>query len=195
MRRPMRRPSARTRISAGLLLYRRLGGARSGDAVAAFEVFLAHPGGPFWHDRDLGAWTIPKGAVEEGEAILAAACREFEEETGVAPSAPFVPLGEIRQRAGKRVHAWAWEGDADPATATSNIMRMEHPRGSGRWLAFPEVDRCDWFSPDEARRRLLPAQAAFVDRLEAWLAGGVAAPLVGPPAPDGREQVPPESAA
>lgn len=162
-----RRAGARGRTSAGLLLFRRAPAVPGG-----FEVFLAHPGGPFWQGRDLGAWTIPKGTVEEGEAVLDAARREFAEETGVAPQPPYLPLGEIRQRAGKRVHAWAWEGDADPALATSNVMRVEHPRGSGRWLAFPEVDRCAWFDADEARRRLLPPQGAFVDRLAAWLEAG-----------------------
>jgi predicted NUDIX family NTP pyrophosphohydrolase len=154
---------SRTTISAGLLLFRRLGGR--------LEVFLAHPGGPFWRDRDAGAWTIPKGGVDPGEELLAAACREFEEETGVRPQPPYLSLGEVRQKAGKRIHAWAWEGDADPATVTSNEMRTEHPRGSGRWLTFPEVDRCDWFAPDEARAKLNPAQAELVTRLEELLKG------------------------
>jgi predicted NUDIX family NTP pyrophosphohydrolase len=98
------------------------------------EVFLAHPGGPFWKARDLGAWTVPKGLVEKGEDPLAAAIREFEEETGVRPEGPFLPLGSIRQKAGKLVHAWAWEGEADPRQVRSNLMRTEWPRGSGRWL-------------------------------------------------------------
>ena len=157
----------RAAVSAGLLLFR-----RAVQAPEGFEVFLAHPGGPFWRDRDEGAWTLPKGAVDKGELLLDAARREFEEETGVRPVPPFVPLGEVRQRAGKRVHAWAWEGDADPTQATSNVMRLEHPRGSGRFLTFPEIDRCAWFDPAVARRKLLPAQAPFVDRLAAWLAAG-----------------------
>jgi predicted NUDIX family NTP pyrophosphohydrolase len=107
--------------------------------------------------------------AEEGEDILAAACREFMEETGVTPKGPFIPLGSIRQKAGKVVHAWAWEGDADPGAVTSNSMRTEWPRGSGRWLTFPEVDRCAWFDPQTARERMIPAQAAFVDRLETEL--------------------------
>ena len=148
--------------SAGLLLFRRRGGA--------LEVFLAHPGGPFWKNKDAGAWTIPKGLVDEGEELLDAARREFREETGVEPAGPFLPLGEIRQKAGKRVHAWAWEGDVDAAAVTSNEMRTEWPRGSGRWLTFPEVDRCAWFAPAEARARLNPAQAELVARLEALLA-------------------------
>ena len=151
----------RATISAGLLLYRRMGGA--------LEVLLAHPGGPFWAHRDVGAWSIPKGLVAAGEEPLAAACREFEEETGIRPTGPFLCLGSVRQKAGKLVYAWAWEGDADPARFTSNLMRIEWPRGSGRWLRFPEVDRCDWFRPRIAREKLNPAQVAFIDRLEAQL--------------------------
>jgi predicted NUDIX family NTP pyrophosphohydrolase len=144
--------------SAGLLLYRRPSGR--------LEVFLAHPGGPFWHNRDAGAWTIPKGVAEPGEDTLAAACREFEEETGVRPVGPFLPLGSIRQKAGKVVHAWAWEGDADPERVTSNTMQTEWPRGSGRLYTFPEVDRCAWFDLQSAREKINPAQAEFIDRLE-----------------------------
>jgi predicted NUDIX family NTP pyrophosphohydrolase len=151
------------RASAGLLLYRRSSGR--------LELFLAHPGGPFWHNRDDGAWTIPKGLAEAGEDLLAAACREFEEETGVRPAGPFLSLGSIRQKAGKVVHGWAWEGDADPAHVTSNTMRTEWPRGSGRLITFPEVDRCAWFDPMAARRKINPAQAEFIDRLEAALSG------------------------
>lgn len=151
-----------SQTSAGLLLFRRSPGP--------LELFLAHPGGPFWRGRDAGAWTIPKGLTEPGEDLLAAACREFEEETGVKPLGPFLPLGSVRQKAGKVIHAWAWEGDADPAAVTSNTMKAEWPRGSGRWLTFPEVDRCAWFTPDEARDRLNPAQAELVDRLQAALA-------------------------
>jgi predicted NUDIX family NTP pyrophosphohydrolase len=163
---------SRASISAGLLLFRRRPDGGVGDGAPAFDVFLAHPGGPFWRTRDLGAWTLPKGAVDEGELLLAAARREFEEETGIRPVPPFIPLGEVRQKAGKRVHAWAWEGDADPAHSTSNVMRVEHPRGSGRILAFPEIDRWGWFDPTTAREKLIPAQAAFIDRLAAWLAAG-----------------------
>jgi predicted NUDIX family NTP pyrophosphohydrolase len=106
---------------------------------------------------------------EAGENLLAAACREFEEETGVRPSGPFIPLGVVRQKAGKLVHAWAWEGDADPAKVTSNTMRTEWPRGSGRWLTFPEVDRCAWFTPAIAREKINPAQAELITRLETAL--------------------------
>lgn len=144
--------------SAGLLLYR--------QGSHGLEVFLAHPGGPFWKGRDAGAWTIPKGLAEPGEDLLAAACREFEEETGVKPQAPFLSLGFIRQKAGKVVHAWAWEGDADPTQIISNTMKTEWPRGSGRWLTFPEVDRCAWFTPAAARDKLNPAQVQLIERLE-----------------------------
>ena len=154
-------------VSAGLLLFR-----RSGDG--ALEMFLAHPGGPFWAHRDDGAWTIPKGALNADEPLLDAARREFEEETGLRPTGPFLPLGSIRQKAGKTVHAWAWEGDADPARVTSNTMRTEWPRGSGQWLTFPEVDRCAWFDPATARAKLNAAQAEFVERLEAVLRGEAA---------------------
>ena len=152
----------RASVSAGLLLFRR--------APHGLELFLAHPGGPFWVGRDAGAWTIPKGMADPGEDLLDAARREFEEETGVRAEGPFIPLGSIRQKAGKRVHAWAWEGDADATRVTSNVMRTEWPRGSGRWLTYPEVDRCGWFDAATAREKLLPAQAELVDRLEAVLA-------------------------
>ena len=153
--------SKRSSVSAGLLLFRRVGGQ--------LELFLAHPGGPFWVRRDEGAWTIPKGGVEPGEDPLDAARREFIEETGITPSGEFIPLGSVRQRAGKIVHAWAWEGDADPGAITSNMTQTEWPRGSGRRITYPEVDRCDWFSPEEARQRMNPAQAAFIERLQQHL--------------------------
>lgn len=153
----------RTAESAGLLLFRRNGGG--------LQVFLAHPGGPFWRHRDAGAWTIPKGLVDEGEEPLDGARREFQEETGIVPTGPFLPLGDVRQKAGKRVHAWAWEGDADPSATVSNEVRTEWPRGSGRWITFPEVDRCAWFTPDEARERINPAQAELIGRLQALLEG------------------------
>ncbi|HEX6048531.1 MAG TPA: NUDIX domain-containing protein [Gemmatimonadaceae bacterium] len=159
----MPRPrNSRPNVSAGLLLFR-----RAGDAI---EVFLAHPGGPFWKERDAGAWTIPKGVVEEGEDLLDAARREFAEETSIPPIGPFLPLGSVRQKAGKLIHAWAWEGDADPASIVSNTMRTEWPRGSGRWIEFPEVDRCAWFDPATAKQKMNPAQAELVDRLQAALA-------------------------
>jgi predicted NUDIX family NTP pyrophosphohydrolase len=131
------------------------------------EVLLAHPGGPFWANRDAGAWTIPKGVVEEGEDLLDAARREFHEETGITATAPFLPLGYIKQKAGKTVHAWAWEGDADAATIVSNETKTEWPRGSGKWLTFAEVDRCQWFDATAAREKMNPAQAELVERLQA----------------------------
>lgn len=157
--------TARRGVSAGLLLFRRTTGA--------LEVFLAHPGGPFWARRDDGAWTIPKGAVDEGETLIDGACREFREETGMEPSGPFIELGSVKQKAGKTVHAWAWEGDADPAAIVSNETKSEWPRGSGRWITFPEVDRCAWFTPDVARTKMNPAQAEFVERLTVILSDRV----------------------
>jgi predicted NUDIX family NTP pyrophosphohydrolase len=152
----------RPNVSAGLLLYRR--------SQKGLELFLAHPGGPFWKDKETGAWTIPKGVLDPEEDPLDAARREFTEETGIQPQGPFMSLGTVRQRAGKTIHAWAWEGDADAATTTSNEMRTEWPRGSGRWITFPEVDRCAWFDPATARLRINPAQAELIDRLETLLA-------------------------
>jgi predicted NUDIX family NTP pyrophosphohydrolase len=153
--------SRRRNASAGLLLFRRTRGP--------LQLFLAHPGGPFWRKHDEHAWTIPKGLIEVGEEPLAAAQREFQEETGIPPLGPFIPLGSVKQRSGKTVHAWAWEGDADPRSITSNEGRTEWPRGSGHWITYPEVDRCDWFDPVEARHRLIAAQAELIDRLEAML--------------------------
>ncbi len=151
------------RNSAGLLMFRRRAGA--------LEVLLAHPGGPAWINKDLGAWTIPKGEIDEGEDPLATARREFEEETGIRPEGDFRPLGSVKQKSGKIVHAWAFEGDADPGAIRSNSFRMQWPPGSGQWQIFPEVDRAEWFPPDEARRRINPAQAALIDALEAALVG------------------------
>ena len=149
-----------------MLLFRRTSGE--------IELFLAHPGGPFWRRRDIGAWTVPKGIIEEGEDPLEAARREFEEETGIVPVEPFIPLGSIRQKAGKTVHAWAWEGDADPESIRSNEMEVEWPRGSGVVRSYPEVDRCGWFLPDAARQKINAAQAELIDRLLITL--GIAAP-------------------
>jgi predicted NUDIX family NTP pyrophosphohydrolase len=148
-------------VSAGLVLYRR--------STGELEVFLAHPGGPFWKNKDQGAWSIPKGLIEESEDPLTAARREFQEETGIAPSGPFLPLGSVLQKSGKRIHAWAWEGNADPAKVVSNTARLEVPRRSGRWLEFPEVDRCEWFPAAVAREKINPAQAELIDRLADFL--------------------------
>lgn len=144
--------------SAGLLLFRR---------KPNVEVFVAHPGGPFWESRDEGAWTLPKGEIQSMEEPLDAAIREFQEETGILPHGPYKSLGWVQQRAGKIVHAWAWEGDADPRRIQSNLMRVQWPKG--RWISVPEIDRCEWFDPETAKRKLNVAQAAFVDRLLQWL--------------------------
>jgi predicted NUDIX family NTP pyrophosphohydrolase len=145
------------RASAGLLMYRR----RSG----ALQVLLVHPGGPFWTKRDLGAWTIPKGEVAQGEDPLATARREFEEETSLRANGPFLPLGSVTQKAGKVVHAWAFEGDCDPALVESNTFEVEWPPRSGKWRSFPEVDRAEWFSLEDARVKLNAAQTSLLDAL------------------------------
>ncbi len=137
------------------------------------EVLIAHMGGPLWARRDEGAWTIVKGEPEPGETPLAAARREFAEETGAAPPAgPAIELGEVRQSGGKRVRAWALEGEFDPAALRSNTFTIEWPPRSGRRAEFPEIDRVRWCDPDSARRLLIAAQRAFVDELERVLADG-----------------------
>lgn len=148
------------KVSAGILPWRRR---------AELEVLLVHPGGPLWAKKDEGAWSIAKGLVEEGESPEAAARREFVEETGWALPAALAPLGEITQRGGKRVIAFAAEMDLDPATLVSGTFEMEWPPRSGRRAAFPEVDRAAWFAPDAARRAINPAQAELIERLAAQL--------------------------
>lgn len=145
-------------VSAGLLMHRERGGA--------VEVLLVHPGGPFWAKKDLRAWTFPKGECAPGEDLLACARREFEEETGLVPTGPYTPLTVIKQPRGKIVHAWAFQGDCDPATLRSNTFTMEWPPRSGRRGEFPEIDRAAWYSLDEARRRILRSQARLLDELE-----------------------------
>ena len=145
--------------SAGLLLYRKRAGT--------LEVFLVHPGGPFWTKKDAGAWTIPKGEIGEDEDPLVAARREMAEETGFSPEGRFIELPPVRQKAGKLVLAWAVEGDCDPAHLRSNLFEMEFPPRSGRMAEFPEVDRGEWFSLGEARGRILEAQMPFLDALPA----------------------------
>jgi predicted NUDIX family NTP pyrophosphohydrolase len=149
------------KTSAGILLYR-----RRGDHL---EVFLAHPGGPFWAKKDLGAWSIPKGEFEEGDDPLAAAMREFTEETGFPIGGDFRPLQPLRQPSGKTIFAWAVEGDCNPAELRSNVFEMEWPPKSGQRREFPEVDRAAWFSIDEARKRIIKGQAPFLDELFASL--------------------------
>lgn len=148
------------KASAGILLYR-----GDGDSL---EVLLVHPGGPFWAKKDDGAWSIPKGEVEDGEESRACALRELEEEIGsslgLAPE-QLTELGEVRLKSGKRVHGWAAEGDFDPATLHSNTFTIEWPPRSGKQREFPEVDRAEWFAPGQARLKINPAQAAFLDRL------------------------------
>jgi predicted NUDIX family NTP pyrophosphohydrolase len=143
--------------SAGLIMYRRRN--------SQIEVFLVHPGGPFWAKKDLGAWSIPKGEYLEHEPPLEAAKREFEEETGVVPSGPFIELGDLKQPSGKIVTAWAFEGDCDPEKLRSNTCSIEWPPRSGRQIQVPEVDRGCWYTVEDARSRLLPGQRAFLDRL------------------------------
>lgn len=150
--------SRRQNVSAGLLLFR--------QGEAGLECFLAHPGGPFWRNRHEGAWTIPKGLVEENESYMDAAVREFREETGLEPTGPFMELGSVRLKSGKVVHAWAWEGDADAESIQSNLARLEWPRGSGRWVTYPEVDRCDWFVAEAAKSVINQAQSELINRLE-----------------------------
>jgi len=140
--------------SAGLLVYRRREGR--------LEFLLAHPGGPFWINRDEGAWSIPKGLIGEGEENHAAALREFEEEVGQVVSGEFVELTPLKQKSGKVVYCWLVEADLDLDSFRSNVFEMEWPRRSGRLQAFPEIDRVGWFGPEEALRKILPGQAGFI---------------------------------
>ncbi|MEX2261921.1 MAG: NUDIX domain-containing protein [Bryobacteraceae bacterium] len=147
--------------SAGLLLFRRRNGG--------LEVFLVHPGGPFWAKKDLGAWSIPKGEYSEGEDPLTAARREFEEETGIAPEGELIQLTDIKQPSGKIVRAWALEGDCDASTVRSNMFSMEWPPKSGKMREFPEIDRGEWFSIEVARTKILKGQMGFLDELASKL--------------------------
>lgn len=148
-----------TKRSAGLLLYR--------ESPAGLELMLVHPGGPFWAKKDDGAWTIPKGLIEENEDPLAAARREFEEETGCAPPpGEAIPLQPLRQPGGKIVHAWALPGgDFDPSRLRSNTFTLEWPPKTGVQRTFPEIDRAGWFPLEAARRKILKGQAGFLDEL------------------------------
>lgn len=150
------------KISAGLLMYRRRDGA--------VEVFLVHPGGPFWSKKDPGAWSIPKGEYRPDEDPLAAAQREFAEETGVQPGEPsFIELAPVTQSGGKVIRAWAFEGDADPTNITSNGFSMEWPPRSGQQQTFPEVDRAAWFPIEEATQRILKGQIPLLVGLQRLL--------------------------
>lgn len=149
------------RISSGLLMYRR--------KPVGLQVLLVHPGGPFWKNKDDGAWSIPKGEVCEGEGLLACAQREFQEETGFMPSGNYLELKPIKQKSGKIVHAWAFEGDCDPAAIKSNTFKIEWPPKSSKWITIPEVDRAEFFDILTAKQKINPAQADFLDQLTALL--------------------------
>ena len=133
------------------------------------EVLLVHPGGPFWKDKDEGAWSIPKGEVEPDEDLLAAARREFQEELGFEPHGPYTPLATIKQKAGKIVHAWAFEGDCDPTTCKSNTMKIPWPPGSGKWMTVPEIDKAEFFDLSTAKAKINAAQAAWIDEVQRQL--------------------------
>jgi predicted NUDIX family NTP pyrophosphohydrolase len=153
----------RDQISAGLLAYRRRNGG--------LQFLLGHPGGPYWSRRDAGAWTIPKGEVRPDD-LLAGALREFREETGYSASGPFIPLSSVRQKSGKTVHAFAFEGDFDPARFTSNMFELEWPPRSGQRKMFPEINRIAWFAPDAALEKIIAYQRPFLDELIAKLDDG-----------------------
>jgi len=155
-------------VSAGILMYR-----RGDDGIA---VLLVHPGGPFWRKRDLGAWSIPKGELDRSEDPEVGAAREFQEELGATASGRLLPLGQVRQRAGKIVHGYALEGDLDVGTIRSNEITIPWPPRSGRMIQVPEIDRAEWFALPLARQKILESQQAFIDRLEALLDGGAAQP-------------------
>jgi predicted NUDIX family NTP pyrophosphohydrolase len=150
------------KVSAGLLMYRFQRGV--------VETLLVHLGGPFWTRKEEGAWFVPKGEVEPGEDVLAAARREFEEETGLEPPEELIPLGSVKHKSGKTVFAWAFEGDCDATALRSNTFTIEWPPRSGKQREFPEVDRADFFALEEAREKMHPAEFRFVERLHEILA-------------------------
>jgi predicted NUDIX family NTP pyrophosphohydrolase len=158
------------RISAGLLMYRR--------KDHRLEVLLVHPGGPLWAKKDQGAWSIPKGEVAAGEDLLAAARREFFEELGFAPSVTMLPLQPIKQKGGKVVHAWAFEGNCNPSDCRSNTFRMEWPPKSKKWADFPEVDRAEFFTISLAKAKINPAQVPFLEELQTLIHSGETAKSV-----------------
>ncbi len=153
----MKTPKTGTRLSAGLLMYRLMEGA--------VEVLLAHPGGPYFVNKDDAAWTVPKGEPDAGEDLLATAQREFEEETGLKPTGPFLPLGSVKQKGGKIVHAWAFQGDCRPESLTSNRFAMEWPPHSGRHMEFPEIDRAAFFDLATARKKIKAGQEGLIEEL------------------------------
>jgi predicted NUDIX family NTP pyrophosphohydrolase len=144
-------------VSAGLLMFRRSG--------SDLELFLVHPGGPFWAKKDAGAWSIPKGLVDQNEDKLAAAQREFTEETSLLASGPFIDIGPVRLKSGKLVYAWAFAGDCDPSKIKSNTFKIEWPPQSKQMKEFPEIDQARFFSVTEARQRINQSQVPFIDRL------------------------------
>ncbi|MGQ9687487.1 MAG: NUDIX domain-containing protein [Desulfobaccales bacterium] len=154
--------------SAGLLLYRRRRGR--------LEVFLVHPGGPFWAQKDAGAWSIPKGLFEPPEDALTAACREFREETGFTASGPFVPLKPQKQKSGKIIQVFACEGEVAPEKLQSNTFTLEWPPHSGKLAEFPEVDRGAWFSLEEAKEKIQPGQSGFLEELRDLAESGELSP-------------------
>lgn len=168
----MRTLTGMAKHSAGILLYRKRAGG--------LQVFLVHPGGPFWKNKDEGAWSIPKGEFEENEEALAAAKREFQEETGFTADGEFLPLQPLRQPGGKVVHAWAQEADLDAGAVRSNSFSLEWPRGSGRIAQFPEIDRAEWFPIAAARRKMLKGQRPLLEQLQRTVLAG------SPDAPEGK---------
>ena len=163
------------KTSAGILLYR----IWSGE----LQVFIVHPGGPFWARKDAGAWSIPKGEPDQASDLLETAKREFHEETGKPVTGEFLPLTPLKQPSGKTVHAWAVNGDIDPATLKSNTFTMEWPPRSGRQQAFPEVDRGGWFTIAEARKKLVPGQVGFLSELQDKVGRAGSAREPGSPSP------------
>jgi predicted NUDIX family NTP pyrophosphohydrolase len=147
--------------SAGLLLFRQTSGE--------LEVLLAHMGGPYWEKKDEGSWSIPKGEFDESEDPLAAAKREFEEETGTVPAGDFIPLEPLKQPSGKLIYAWALQAEFDPSTLRCNMFSMEWPPKSGKQQEFPEIDRADWLTPENAKRKILKGQAPFLEQLQTIL--------------------------
>jgi predicted NUDIX family NTP pyrophosphohydrolase len=160
------------RTSAGLLMYR----IREGNV----EVLLAHPGGPFFRNKDEGAWSIPKGEPETEEDLLATAQREFEEETGIRPAGPFLPLKPVQQKGGKVVHAWAFQGDCDPRAVKSNTFTIEWPPKSGRQMEFPEIDRAEFLDLETARKKIKAGQERLIDELETILKDRSQSPIPNP---------------
>jgi predicted NUDIX family NTP pyrophosphohydrolase len=169
---------SRKKISAGILVYR--------FASGVLEVFLVHPGGPFWAKRDQGSWSVPKGEVDEGAGLLETAQREFREETGLPIEGEFIELTPLRQPSGKLVHAWAVNGEIDASRVESNTFSMEWPPHSGKQQQFPEVDRAQWFAMPEAFEKLLPGQRGFLEELEQMVVGPTAVPMQAPDDPKRR---------